>query len=140
MSRIVIALIFILVGMPAAAKIYGVAAKVDISEQTMNVYKDGRLYATWPVSTARSGKHTPRGVFRAEWLSVNHKSSIYNNAPMPYSIFFNGDYAVHGTDQVAYLGRPASSGCVRLHPDHAAELFAMAKAAGLRETVVWVVE
>ena len=33
---------------------------------------------------------------------------------MPYSVFFTGGYAVHGTSHVKALGRPASHGCVRL--------------------------
>ena len=42
---------------------------------------------------------------------------------MPYSVFFYGGYAIHGTDKISQLGRPASHGCVRLHPSHAATLF-----------------
>ena len=83
------------------------------------------------MSTARRGKVTPRGTWTAKWLSRHHKSSRYNNAPMPFSIFFNGHYAIHGTNQVSRLGRPASAGCVRLHPDHAAILFAKTKQVGL---------
>jgi len=42
---------------------------------------------------------------------------------MPYSIFFQGGYAIHGSYDVGNLGRPASHGCIRLHPDDAAELY-----------------
>ena len=70
----------------------------------------------------------------AKWLSRNHRSSRYNNAPMPYSIFYNGNYAVHGTNQTSKLGRPASAGCVRLAPQHAAILFSLVKAEGLGNT------
>ena len=56
---------------------------------------------------------------------------------MPYAIFFYHGYAVHGTDQIARLGRPASHGCVRLDPDNAAILFSLAQSMGLdRMTVV----
>lgn len=113
-----------------------VVAQVDISDQTMHVYEDGRLTHKWPVSTARKGKVTPRGAWHAKLLSRHHRSSLYNNAPMPYSIFFNGNYAIHGTNQVNRLGRPASAGCVRLHPDHAAKLFAMTKQVGLKNMKV----
>jgi hypothetical protein len=44
---------------------------------------------------------------------------------MPYSIFFDGNYAIHGTVKIAQLGRRASKGCVRLHPRDAAVLFAL---------------
>ncbi|MBB3984841.1 lipoprotein-anchoring transpeptidase ErfK/SrfK [Sagittula marina] len=105
-------------------------AKVDISTQTMTVIYNGQITYQWPVSTARTGKYTPRGAWSAKWLSRNHKSSLYNNAPMPFSIFFNGNYAIHGTNQISRLGRPASAGCVRLHPEHAAVLFDLTQQVG----------
>ena len=43
-----------------------------------------------------------------------HYSSKYENAPMPYSVFFNDGIAVHATSETKHLGRPASHGCVRL--------------------------
>lgn len=116
---------------PLMAAAGTVVARVDISQQLMTVYHHGQPLYTWPVSTARSGKITPRGEWTAKWLSKHHKSSRYNNAPMPYSIFFNGHYAIHGTDQISRLGRPASAGCIRLHPDNAAVLFEMTRQAGL---------
>jgi lipoprotein-anchoring transpeptidase ErfK/SrfK len=113
---------------PAAAD--RVMARVSIGEQTMRVFHEGRLLYEWPVSTARPGKVTPTGQWRPQFLSRNHRSSRYNNAPMPFAIFYNGHYAIHGTDQVDRLGRPASAGCVRLHPDHARILFDMVRAEG----------
>ena len=105
----------------------------------MKVYQSGVATHEWLVSTARKGKVTPKGAWTAKWLSKNHKSSRYNNAPMPYSIFYNGNFAVHGTDQVDRLGSPASAGCIRLHPKNAAVLFALVNAAGLKNTTISVV-
>jgi hypothetical protein len=48
-------------------------------------------------------------------------------SPMPHSIFFDGGYAIHGSYEVSRLGRPASHGCIRLSPSHAATLFALVK-------------
>ncbi|WP_238365413.1 L,D-transpeptidase [Mesobacterium pallidum] len=121
-------------GLPVAAA--DLVARVDVSEQVMRVYHRGRLAYQWKVSTARSGKYTPRGTFTAQFLSRNHRSSLYNNAPMPFSIFFNGNYAVHGTDQLSRLGSPASAGCVRLHPQHAAVLFELTQKVGLKNMQV----
>ena len=109
----------------------GIIAMVDISDQNMVVAVDGKGVYEWPVSTARPGKRTPTGVYKPQFLSANHRSSLYNNAPMPWSIFFNGHYAIHGTDQVSRLGSPASAGCVRLHPEHAKVLFQMVRDAGM---------
>ncbi len=119
---------------PYAAQAATITANVNISTQTMTVMHRGNVVGRWPVSTARRGKVTPTGSWTAKWLSRHHKSSRYNNAPMPYSIFYNGNYAVHGTNQTGKLGSPASAGCVRLAPAHAAILFSLVKAEGLENT------
>lgn len=136
-ARIALALALVC-GAPVAAQSASLVAKVNITTQTMTVTYRGKVKYTWKVSTARSGKVTPAGAWSAKWLSKNHKSSRYNNAPMPYSIFYNGNYAVHGTNQLNRLGRPASAGCVRLHPDNARVLFELAQREGLKNTRIIV--
>jgi lipoprotein-anchoring transpeptidase ErfK/SrfK len=115
MKRIALLLAaFALVSQASLATAASLTATVSLSSQTMTVTHRGKVIGLWPVSTARSGKVTPTGAWTAKWLSRHHRSSRYNNAPMPYSIFYNGNFAVHGTNQVSRLGRPASAGCVRL--------------------------
>lgn len=109
-------------------------AKVDISSQTMVVTENGVVKYKWSVSTGRKGYSTPTGSYSAKWLSKNHRSRKYNNAPMPYAVFYNGGYAVHATYETKRLGRPASHGCVRLHPDNAAKFFSMVQRAGNKNT------
>lgn len=106
--------------------------RVDISEQTMNVVVDGVTRFTWKVSTAGRGYYTPTGMWTPYRMHVMWHSKKYDNAPMPHSIFFTGGYAIHATPHVKRLGTPASHGCVRLHPDNATELFALAKEYGPR--------
>lgn len=140
MNRIWAALAAVCVwALPQGALADRIVARVSISTQTMHVYVDGQMVHEWPVSTARAGKITPTGEWTAQWLSRNHRSSRYNNAPMPFSIFYSGDYAIHGTDQISRLGRPASAGCVRLHPENARVLFAMVQAEGTDNMRVVVV-
>jgi lipoprotein-anchoring transpeptidase ErfK/SrfK len=129
----------LLVVQPIAASAASVVARVSLSTQTMTVTHNGVVKYHWKVSTAAGRKVTPTGSWRAKSLSRHHRSSRYNNAPMPYSIFYNGHYAVHGTTQIGRLGRPASHGCIRLHPSNAAVLFGMAQRAGLRNTRIVVV-
>lgn len=136
MFRPVLALLLALILLPGAALAERVVARVSISTQTMKVYHEGRHIFTWPVSTARAGKITPTGIYQPEFLSRNHRSSRYNNAPMPFAIFYDGHYAIHGTDQIKRLGRPASAGCVRLHPDNARILFNMVRWEGMENMKV----
>lgn len=109
-------------------------ANISLSSQTMTVKKNGVVMYRWKVSTARKGYITPRGSWRAKWLSRHHRSRKYDDAPMPYAVFFNGGYAVHATHDIKRLGRPASHGCVRLHPNNAAEFFALTRQHGLKNT------
>lgn len=116
---------------PGLARAERIEVRVSVMQQLMVVYHEGRKLYEWPVSTARPGKITPRGIFKPEYLSRNHRSSLYNNAPMPFAIFYDGNYAIHGTDQEKKLGRPASAGCVRLSRANAKILFGMVKAEGM---------
>ena len=110
-----------------------VLAQVDISQQTMRVYVHGRLQHVWPVSTGKRGFFTPIGMYRPTKLSPRHRSGKYGS-PMPYSIFFRGGYAIHGSYDLRSLGDPASHGCVRLHPANARELFQMVSYFGPGDT------
>lgn len=114
----------------------GVSIRIDISSQSMVVDVGGRTYGRWKVSTARQGYYTPRGAWRPYMLKRMHYSRKYDNSPMPHSIFFLGGYAIHGTGHVKSLGRPASHGCIRLHPQNAAKLYALVKKHGMRSTRV----
>ena len=50
---------------------------------------------------------TPNGYYRPYMLDRNHRSTLYQNAPMPWSVFFHGNFAIHGTTSIGQLGRPA---------------------------------
>ena len=117
-----------------------IAVHVDISDQRMIIELDGVKQFTWDVSTAREGKETPRGTYGAYWLSRDHYSSLYNGAPMPYAIFFDGDYAIHGTELENDLGSPASAGCVRLSKGNAQLLFKLVEKHGLSSFNVTIVD
>ena len=127
------AVVIFLMGFAGQA-VASVRASIDLSAQAMTVTVDGLHYATWRVSTARRGYHTPIGSFRPYLLKRMHYSSKYENSPMPYSVFFRGGYAIHGTGYVKSLGRPVSHGCVRLHPRNAATLYRLVRSYGMGNT------
>jgi lipoprotein-anchoring transpeptidase ErfK/SrfK len=112
-------------------------ANIDISSQTMTVRYGPEVYL-WSVSTARKGYFTPRGSYRPQRTARMWYSRKYHMSPMPYSVFFRGGYAIHGTGAVKYLGRPASHGCVRLHTANAAAFYSMVKQAGFGNTRIVV--
>lgn len=117
-----------------------IVAKVSISEQKMRVMVDGRQAFEWKVSTAGKGYVTPTGSFKPTRMHEMWYSKKYDNAPMPHSVFFHGGYAVHATPHVKRLGRPASHGCIRLHPDNAEDFFELVKAFGPQNTKIVIVQ
>lgn len=114
----------------------GVLAQIDLSSQRMHVSVNGKPRYTWKVSTARPGYRTPTGTYKPYNLVRFHRSTIYNGSPMPHSIFFKGGYAIHGSYETKHLGRPASHGCVRLHPSNAARLYSLVQQHGARNTTI----
>ena len=117
-------LLGLMLAFPAIAQAQ-IVAKINLSNQRMDVYVDGAPRYTWPVSTARPGYRTPTGTFKPTALVRYHRSTIYSGSPMPYSIFFLRGYAIHGSYEIKHLGRPASHGCIRLHPSNAAALYSL---------------
>jgi len=115
-----------------------VRIEIDRAAQTMAVSVDGVQRYTWPVSTGRTGWGTPAGTFHPEFMAVRWYSRAFNNAPMPHSIFFHGPFAIHGSYEISHLGKPASHGCVRLHPKDAAVLFSLVQGEGMRSTTIVV--
>ncbi len=136
--RLAAALVLVLC--PGLAPAAEVDVTIDLSDQRMTVALAGEALHDWPVSTARPGKCTPVGVFGVQSMERMHYSSLYDNAPMPWSIFFSGNYAIHGTTQVDRLGTPASAGCVRLHPDNARTLFELVRTEGRATTRIEIRE
>ncbi|WP_315924490.1 L,D-transpeptidase [Mesorhizobium sp. SP-1A] len=134
-----IALASILFSAGAEAGSASLEARINVATQTMTVSRYGQVIYRWKVSTARRGYFTPRGTYRPQRLHRMWYSRKYDNSPMPYSVFFRGGYAIHGTGAVRQLGRPASHGCVRLHTQNAAEFYALVREAGMGNTRIVVV-
>lgn len=113
-----------------------VEINIDLTSRTMIVHSGSGETYVWPISSGKAGYATPRGVFRPRALYAMVYSAKYDNAPMPHSIFFHGQYAIHGTTAVGNLGRPASHGCIRISPANAARLFAMVQREGAEIRIV----
>jgi lipoprotein-anchoring transpeptidase ErfK/SrfK len=120
----------------ASQAAYQVRAVIDLSEQRMYLFVNGRLHHKWPVSTARRGYRTPVGTFKPIRLEREWYSRKYHWSPMPYSVFFLGGYAIHGTTEVRRLGRPVSHGCIRLHPRNAATFFRLVQQTPRKDTAI----
>lgn len=92
---------------------------VDISSQTMRIYKGGKLYRSVPVSTGSGRRYcekgrcgvavTPRGTYRIYSHISGWRTAALGRLYNP--LYFRGGYAVHGGNLPGY---PASHGCIRV--------------------------
>ncbi len=124
---------------PAAANTGPLVARIDVPAQTMQVIRHGKVLYTWRVSTARRGYITPAGTWRPKRIHKMWYSRKYDMSPMPYSVFYHGGYAIHGTTAVSRLGTPASHGCVRLDTANAKIFYELVREIGAGNTRVVVV-
>lgn len=102
-------------------------ADVDKSAQRLYLYIDGVMTYTWKTSTGKWGYSTPDfdthpdGRIYDRYTSTKYPNGDYDGlGNMPYAVFIRGGYAIHGTTpgNWSQLGKKASHGCVRLHPDN----------------------
>ncbi|HEY8373961.1 MAG TPA: L,D-transpeptidase [Pseudonocardiaceae bacterium] len=116
------------VGAPCSAT---ARACVDLSANKAWLIANGRVvYGPVPITHGRPGWRTPPGTFRVQWKNRHHRSRTFNNAPMPYSVFFNGGIAFHeGSLQ------EQSHGCIHLSRAAAAKFFADLKVGDIVQVV-----
>ncbi len=94
---------------------------IDLTAQRVMVYRDGVLMAASAISTGTLGRETPTGVFTILEKKVMHRSTTYDNAPMPYmQRLTSKGIAIHAGDLPGY---PASHGCIRLPNQFAKQLY-----------------
>lgn len=98
---------------------------VNLQTQRAVLFRNGLPIAASTVSTGRPGYDTPTGVFTVLQKHVEHYSSKYDNAPMPYMQRLTwGGVALHAGKLPGYA---ASHGCIRLPAEFAKRLYAITK-------------
>ena len=98
---------------------------VSLDEQRAYVYRNGIAIGVTTISSGKTGKETPTGVFTILQKNKDHRSNLYNDAPMPYMQRLTWDgIALHGGHLPGY---PASHGCVRLPQAFAEKLFGITR-------------
>jgi len=87
--------------------------EVDLANQRLRAYQGARLVLDSHISSGREGKKTPPGDFKAGPVKTPmHRSRLYHNAPMPWSVQVHENVFIHGFQKVPR--HPASHGCIRL--------------------------
>lgn len=120
-------------------------AEIKKDQQMLYLYVDGAVKYVWLVSTGARGYTTPdmdlnpNGRVYDRYTSTAYPNGDYNGlGNMPYAVFLRGGYAIHGTTKGNWpmLGKPASHGCIRLHPDNGFIFNRLVRAYGVGS--VWV--
>jgi hypothetical protein len=94
---------------------------INLTTQRAFVYRNGIRIGASTISSGKPGKRTPTGVFQILQKNKDHRSNLYNNAPMPYMQRLTWDgIALHAGHLPGY---PASHGCIRLPMEFARELY-----------------
>jgi hypothetical protein len=101
---------------------------VDLSKQRATVYRNGVRIGVSTISSGRDGYATPTGVFSILQKDADHKSNVYNSAPMPFQQRLTWDgVALHAGGLPGY---PESHGCVHLPMGFAKALFGITALGG----------
>jgi lipoprotein-anchoring transpeptidase ErfK/SrfK len=94
---------------------------VSLADQSLYAYNGQQLVAYSTISSGKPGHETPTGTFTVSQKDVDHHSSLYDDASMPYFMrLTDGGVGLHAGFDPGY---PASHGCVRLPMGMAQELF-----------------
>ncbi|MDI3404996.1 L,D-transpeptidase [Streptomyces cavernicola] len=99
---------------------------VDLNRQILWVQKSKKVvFAPVPIRSGKDGYETRRGWHKIYLKRARHFSTLYDNAPMPHSQFFNGGQAFHGTYNDLF--KSGSHGCVNMYAADAKRLFDLLK-------------
>ncbi|HET8977481.1 MAG TPA: Ig-like domain-containing protein [Solirubrobacteraceae bacterium] len=113
---------------------FDIGQKVTVSASTtshhMTVYRNGRVFAHWPISTGRPGDDTPNG----NYLTIDKGNPVDMKGPgynieVPWSVRFtwSGDYLHDAYWSVGEQGfTNVSHGCVNMPPADAEIFYKMA--------------
>jgi len=94
---------------------------VSIADQRAYVYRGAAMVAATSVSTGKDGKETPTGTYTILQKNKDHRSNLYNDAPMPFMQRLTWDgIAIHAGKNPGF---PASHGCIRVPTAFAKKLF-----------------
>lgn len=109
----------------AAPVTVGKVIDVDLSQQMLRAYEDGKILMEVKVSTGLPGTPTVKGSYRiySKYKSIGMSGPGYMLPNVPYTMFFLDGYSLHGTYWHKNFGRPMSHGCVNMKTEDAKRLF-----------------
>lgn len=99
--------------------------QIDLSEQVLTAWEGDYPIYSVAVSTGVGADATPTGVFAIQTMYrvARMRGEDYDIPDVPYTMYYSGNYAIHGAYWHDQFGTPVSHGCVNVAPDHARWLY-----------------
>ncbi|MGL4649448.1 MAG: L,D-transpeptidase [Caldilineaceae bacterium] len=101
---------------------------VDLSDQRLTAYQGDLPVFETMVSTGKTGWRTLPGTFAVylKYRETRMRGDDYDTPDVPWTMYYSGDFAIHGAYWHDNFGTPVSHGCVNLRVDEAEALYAWA--------------
>jgi lipoprotein-anchoring transpeptidase ErfK/SrfK len=103
--------------------------EVNLTTQRLTAWEGNQPIHAVIVSTGKKTTPTPTGVFavQSKFESKRMQGDDYDVPGVPFTMFYDGNYAIHGAYWHNRFGTPVSHGCVNVAVDHAEWLFKWAE-------------
>jgi hypothetical protein len=102
----------------------------DRARHETTLWRDGVLVNAWLVRGGSADLQTRTGDFRVFSRDIDHVSSLYGS-PMPYSQFFSGGQAFHGSGTMVDPFSGHSHGCINMYVEDARQLWRLTSTVDL---------
>ena len=99
--------------------------EIDLSKQRLIAWKGNRPVYAVIISTGKSSTPTPTGIFsiQTRYRTTRMSGDGYDVPDVPYAMFYDRGYAIHGADWHNSFGTPVSHGCTNVAVNHARWLY-----------------
>ena len=99
--------------------------EVKLSRQRLIAWEGSTPVYAVIISSGKAGSSTPRGAFEIQSRQrvARMQGEDYDIPDVPYTMYYSGNYAIHGAYWHRQFGTPVSHGCINVAVDHARWLY-----------------
>ncbi|MBD2196577.1 MULTISPECIES: L,D-transpeptidase [Calothrix] len=99
--------------------------QIDLTKQKLIAWEGNTPVYAIIISTGKKSTPTRVGTFKIQTKlkSTRMRGRDYDVPNVPYAMFYQGNYGIHGAYWHRRFGTPVSHGCVNVAPNHAKWLF-----------------
>jgi len=94
---------------------------VNVAAKRLTLFKEGKLFKTYPISVGKPSTPTPKGNFRI--INKDHNPGWPFDARWLGLNALNGSYGIHGTNNPSSIGKTITNGCISIYSNNIIELY-----------------